>query len=68
MHIKTQRLKNIAEDIHSIIDASEIFIETLNNPDDQKKIWSECKHHNTLKVLISVTPNSFINFVYNSGM
>ena len=63
VNTKPQRFKNITQDIHSIIDASEIFIETPKNPDDQKKTWSEYKHHNTLKVLISVTPNSFINFV-----
>ena len=59
MNTKPQRFKNITQDIHSIIDASEIFIETPKNPDDQKKTWSEYTHHNTLKVLT----NSFINFV-----
>ena len=63
VNTKPQRFKNITQDIHSIIDASEIFIETPKNPDDQKKTWSEYKHHNILKVLISVTPNSFINIV-----
>ena len=62
MNTKPQRFKNITQDIHSVIDPSEIFIETPQNPDDQKKTWSEYKH-STLKVLISVTPNSFINFV-----
>ena len=60
---KPQRIENITEDIHSVIDASEIFIETPKNSDDQKKTWLEYKHHNTLKVLISVTSNLFINFV-----
>ena len=54
MNTKPQRFKNFTEDIHSIINASEIFIKKPENPDDQK---------NTLKVPISVTPNSFINFV-----
>ena len=63
VNTKPQRFKNITQDIHSIIDASEIFIERPKNPDDQKKTWSDYKHHNTLKVLISVTPNSFTNFV-----
>ena len=57
---KPQRIKNITEDIHSVIDASEIFIETPKNSDNQKKTWLEYKHHNTLKVLISVTSNLFI--------
>ena len=63
VNTKPQRFKNITEDIHSIIDASEIFIETPNIPDDQKKTWSEYKHHNTLKVLIRETPILLINFV-----
>ena len=63
VNTKPQRFKNITQDIHSIIDATEIFIEIPKYPDNQKKTWSEYKHHNTLKVLISVTPNLFINFV-----
>ena len=60
MNKKPQRFKNITQDIHSIIDATEIFTETPKSPDDQNKTWSEYKHHNTLKVLIRVTPNPFI--------
>ena len=60
VNTKPQRFKNITQDIHSIIDATEIFTETPKSPDDQKKTWSEYKHHNTLKVLITVTPNPFI--------
>ena len=63
MNTKPQKFKNITQYIHSVIDASEIFIEAPKNPDDPKKNWSEYKHHITLKVLTSVTPNSFINFV-----
>ena len=37
VNTKPQRFKNITQDIHSIIDASEIFIETPKNSDDQKK-------------------------------
>ena len=47
LNTKPQRCKNIAQNIYSIIDASEIFIETPKNPDNQKKTWSEYKHHNT---------------------
>ena len=63
MNAKPQRFKNITRDIHSIIDASEIFIETPKYSEDQKKTWSEYKYHHTLKVLFSVTPNSLINLV-----
>ena len=63
VNIKPQRFKNVIQDIHSVIDASEIFIETPNNPDYQQKTWSEYKHHNTLKVLIIATPNLFKKFL-----
>ena len=52
---KPQRLKNITQE-------SEIFIQTPKNPDNQKKTRCEYKH-NTLKILISVTPNLLTNFV-----
>ena len=60
VNTKPQRFKNITQDIHSIIDATEIFTETPKSPDDQNKTWSEYNHHNTLKVRIRVTPNPFI--------
>ena len=63
VNTEPQRFKNITQDIHFIFDAREIFTETPKNPDDQKKTWSEYKNHNNLNVLITVTPNSFINFV-----
>lgn len=49
--------------LNGIIDCSEIFIETPKNLELQSATWSEYKHHNTIKFLISVLPNSFINFV-----
>ena len=63
VNTKPQRFKNITQDIRSIIDASEIFIETPVNPDDQKKTWSKYKHHNTLEKLINVKPNLMVNLV-----
>ena len=47
----------------SIIDCSEIFIETPKDLELQSATWSEYKHHNTIKFLISITPSSFITFV-----
>ena len=49
--------------IHSIIDCSELFIETPQAHDLQASTWSTYKHHNTLKYLIGVSPNSFIVYV-----
>ena len=44
---------NQVHGIHSIIDGSEISIETLKKLDLQKLTWSEYKHHNTVKILVA---------------
>ncbi|XP_047137793.1 uncharacterized protein LOC124814300 [Hydra vulgaris] len=51
------------KNLHSIMDATEFFIETPKNPDLQKLTWSEYKHHNTIKVLVCIAPNSSIMFL-----
>ena len=64
---KPQRYR-VLPGIRSIIDCSEIFIETPKDPILQNITWSDYKHHNTGKFLISVAPNSqitFISKVYN---
>ena len=50
-------------DLCSIIDCTEIFIERPANHRLQRATWSEYKHHNTGKILISVAPNSHITFI-----
>lgn len=49
--------------IQSIIDCLEIEIEKPTAPIKQSLTWSEYKKCNTLKYLISSTPDGFINFV-----
>ena len=49
--------------IHSIINCSELFIETPQNHDLQASTWSTYKHHNTLKYLVGVAPDSSIVYV-----
>ena len=51
------------KDLVTIIDCSEIFIETPKDPELQAATWSEYKHHNTIKFLVGVGPNSAINFI-----
>ena len=41
-------------DRYAIIDATEVFIETLQN---QSSTWSNYKHHNTAKLLVCYIPN-----------
>ncbi|XP_052820235.1 uncharacterized protein LOC128246068 [Mya arenaria] len=50
-------------DLHSIIDCTEIFIETPKDMYLQSATWSDYKHHNTLKILVSCAPNSSIVYV-----
>ena len=51
------------QNLIEVIDCSEIFIETPKNLELQSPTRSEYKHHNTLKFLVCVAPNSAITFV-----
>lgn len=51
--------------VQSIIDCFEIQIQKPTNSVNQALTWSEYKKCNTLKYLISLTPDGFINFVSN---
>ena len=51
------------ENLIGIIDCSEIFTETPKHLELQSATWSEYKHHNTLKFLVCVAPNSAITFL-----
>lgn len=51
--------------VQSIIDCFEIQIQKPTNSVNQALTWSEYKKCNTLKYLISSTPDGFINFVSN---
>lgn len=46
-----------------IIDCTEIFIVTPSNPIMRASTWFDYKHHNTAKILVSVTSNGAFNFV-----
>ena len=46
-----------------IVDCTEVFIEKPSSLTAQWQTWSEYKHHNTVKILIGVTPNGMVNFV-----
>ena len=48
---------------YTIIDATEIFIETPTDLHMQSSTWSQYKHHNTFKCLVACTPNGVIFFV-----
>lgn len=46
-----------------IIDCFEIFMERPSNLQARASTWSNYKHHNTVKVLIGITPQGVISFV-----
>ena len=47
----------------STIDCFEIFIERPHNLTARAQTWSNYKHHNTIKYLVSITPSGAINFI-----
>jgi len=59
---KPQRFSKLTK-LRAIIDCSEIFIETPKDPNLQNATWSNYKHHNTIKFLVAVAPNSAITFI-----
>lgn len=46
-----------------IIDCTEFFIEKPSSPSAQKATWSDYKHHNTVKLLVGITPSGAFSFV-----
>lgn len=46
-----------------IIDCTEIYIERPSNLHARNQTWSNYKHHNTVKVLIAITPQGSISFL-----
>ena len=46
-----------------IIDCTEFFIEQPSSPSAQKATWSDYKHHNTVKLLVGITPSGAFSFI-----
>lgn len=46
-----------------IIDCTEIFCERARNLTLRALTWSNYKHHNTIKILVGITPSGAISFV-----
>ena len=47
---------NPTKNLHSIIDAAELLIETPKGHKNQHLTWCNYKHHNTMKILVAVAP------------
>ena len=52
--------------VTSIIDCFELFIEKPSNLLVKSCTWSQYKHYNTAKYLISVTPQGIISYISNA--
>ena len=59
---KPSRFSNVIN-LNMIIDCSEFFLQSPKDHLLQRLTWSSYKHHNTLKVLIGISPNSNITFL-----
>ncbi|CAH2010191.1 unnamed protein product [Acanthoscelides obtectus] len=57
------QFKAYYNNVQSIIDCFEVEIEKPSNALHQAKTWSEYKKCNTIKYLVSCTPNGLINFI-----
>ena len=51
--------------VTSVIDCFELFIEKPSDLLAKACTWSQYKHYNTAKYLISITPQGVINFISN---
>ena len=51
--------------VTSIIDCFELFIEKPSDLLAKSCTWSQYKHHNTAKYLISITPQGIVSFISN---
>lgn len=47
----------------AIIDCTEFFIEKPSSPSGQKATLSDYKHHNTVKLLVGITPSGAFSFI-----
>lgn len=58
-----ESFKDKYSNVESIIGCFELGIEEPSTPDFQSLTWSSYKNEHTLKYLISITPDGFINFI-----
>jgi hypothetical protein len=56
-----QCFRRVYPNIRCIIDCTEVFTETPSALDVQARLWSEYKHHTTIKFLVAITPNGALS-------
>ena len=55
--------ENFGNNVAVVIDCFEVFIERPSNLLARACTWSSYKHHNTVKVLLAMTPQGVVSFV-----
>ena len=55
-------LKELYPDLVSIIDCTEIMMESPSSLDKQPVCYSSYKAHTTMKTLVGITPNGVVSF------
>lgn len=63
LHFMPPSFREFYPTTHCIIDATEIFIQSLSDPIAQQLTFSSYKNHNTFKALIGITPSRTISFI-----
>ena len=58
-----QCFKKLYPKVRTIIDCTEIYTETTSSLDSHCLLWSDYKHHTTIKILICITPNGVFSWV-----
>ena len=58
-----QCFRRVYPNVRCIIDCTEVFTETPSSLDVQATLWSEYKHHTTIKFLVAITPNGAPSYV-----
>lgn len=56
--------KRLYPNVRCIIDCFEVFSETPRALDIQAALWSDYKHHYTVKFLVAITPNGAPRYVW----
>ncbi len=55
--------RKFSANVQYIIDCSEVFMERPSDLLARAQVWSNYKHHSTIKFLIGITPQGTISFV-----
>lgn len=58
--------KHCLEKVAFILDCFEVFCERPTNLEARAATWLSYKHHNTVKVLLGITPQGSVSYVFNT--